>query len=88
MTVRWAVMFDSFFVEAGKHVNDIGAIAKQPQLIIENCFGRCFLLGPPGGYITRIPGRIEKVQLIAGRQFCTGILKGGPERRKLKNLQC
>jgi hypothetical protein len=28
------------------------------------------------------------VQLIVGRQFCTGILKEGLECGKLKNLHC
>jgi hypothetical protein len=30
----------------------------------------------------------QPAELIGDRQFCTAVLKEGPERGKLKNLQC
>jgi hypothetical protein len=72
-------------VTAGKHVNNIRAIARQPTIItIEELLGPVFFVGSAPG---RISG-IERVQLLVGRQFCTGMLEEGPERRKLKNLHC
>jgi hypothetical protein len=49
------------FVAAGKHGNNIRAIAKQPPITtIENCWRRCFLLGLPRGYIARTPGGLSE----------------------------
>jgi hypothetical protein len=54
-------------IAAGKHVNDIRAIARQPPIpTIER--GGVFLSGPPRGYIARSPGRLNEFSspLFAG----------------------
>jgi hypothetical protein len=41
---------------------DIQSIARQPPMTtIEDCWKRCFLLGPPQGYITRTPAKLQSV---------------------------
>jgi hypothetical protein len=40
-----------YLVTAGKHVNNIRTIVTQPPITLELLLGRCFLLGPPLGYI-------------------------------------
>jgi hypothetical protein len=57
--------------ELGKHVtaetiknfNNIQAIARLPSVTTEELFGRCFLLSPPRGYITRTPGQLVSSSL-------------------------
>jgi hypothetical protein len=52
----------SCLVTACKGVNIIRAIAKQPPIAtVEELLERCFLLGPPRGYITRFPGRFREI---------------------------
>jgi hypothetical protein len=48
-------------ITAGKHVNDIRAIDRQPPITtIKSWWRRCFLLGPHGGYTARTLGRLTE----------------------------
>jgi hypothetical protein len=63
-------------VAAGKHVNDIWAITRQPPIttISKNCWRWCFLLGLPRGHIARTPGQLSAVQLRvhSSAELCNG----------------
>jgi hypothetical protein len=71
-------------VTAGKHVNNIRAIAMEPPIeTIEGLLKAVFSLDPPRGYIARTPGRLRAVQVWNVNQRATA----WPRSSRISNVK-